>query len=61
MSKLQEIVKDRGTWCAAIHGSQESNTTGVDGHLKIDKFLVKANPCLKGQKQEGDEREGRDQ
>jgi len=52
LSKLQEIVKDRGTWCAAIHGSQESNTTGVDGHLKIDKFLVKANPCLKGQKQE---------
>ena len=28
LSKLQEIVKDRETWCAAIHGvTKESNTT----------------------------------
>ena len=33
-------------------GCKESDTTGGDGHLKIDKFPVKANPCLKGQKQE---------
>ena len=22
LSKFQEIVKDRGAWCAAVHGSQ---------------------------------------
>ena len=25
-SKLQEIVKDRGTWCAAVHGVAKSWT-----------------------------------
>ena len=27
LSKLQEIVKDRGGWCAAVHGIVESATT----------------------------------
>ena len=26
LSKLQEIVKDRVTWCAAVHGVVESRT-----------------------------------
>ena len=26
MSKLQEIVKDREAWCAAIHGVTKSQT-----------------------------------
>jgi len=27
LSKLQEIVKDRGAWCAAVHGITESDMT----------------------------------
>ena len=26
LSKLQEIVKDRQTWCAAVHGVTKSQT-----------------------------------
>ena len=26
LSKLREIVKDRGAWCAAIHGVAKSQT-----------------------------------
>ena len=28
LSKLQETVRDRGAWVAAVHGSQREDTTG---------------------------------
>ena len=46
MSKLQEIVKDRKAWHAAVHGVTKSwtqlsdyPTTTTGGHVKILKKL----------------------
>ena len=34
LSKLQEIVKDRGAWCAAVHGVAKSWTRLRDGAMR---------------------------
>ena len=37
LSKLQEIVKDRKAWCAAVHGVTKSRTCLNVGHVEQQK------------------------
>ena len=41
MSKLQEIVKDREAWCAAVHGVAKSKTQQLNkSNIKNASILV---------------------
>ena len=40
LSKLQEIVKDRGAWCAAVHGVTKSQTQQSDKHSTVQHSLL---------------------
>ena len=37
MSKLQEIVRDRETWCPAVHGVAKSQTQKNNNNNKFNK------------------------
>ena len=45
LSKLQEMVEDRGTWCAAVHGVAKSQTCLVtkqqQSHTAIGAIVLK--------------------
>ena len=44
LSKLQETVKDRGAWCAAVHGVSKSRTRPSDCTATVTIRLL----CLWG-------------
>ena len=39
LSRLWEIVKDRGAWCAAVHGVSENETRFSDPTTVLIKLL----------------------
>ena len=39
LSKFQELVKDRETWCAAIHGIAESDMTVTELNSNLQSCI----------------------
>ena len=37
LSKLQETVKDREAWCAAVHGAAKSQTSWLTNNKTLER------------------------
>ena len=46
LSTFWEIVKDRGAWCAAVHGVAKNRTRLIDSTTIFPQAKLEVNSCI---------------